>query len=329
MNPTHMLGRWISGPWVGLLSVVITLLFARRFLTSRRTTFLVTTVGTVLFVSMNPLLIPVLAGLSNSNVVHRLGSCLPVLPVVSFGLFSAGVTLVRLIRSRGWRLWRMPGLLNRRQVRALIVIILAVPLLALRLLSVGYTAVETKTIDALYSPADMSPVWLNRKLRSMVEAKLVSPPYPITESPTRLSRYLDAQVVAFIRDQLEDNSVFLSEPLTEIILPGYVNQRVFLGRGRWSGSTCESIRSGEWAPRRPELAQKILDGCTILDPEASDLEVRDALLRVADEVDYILVTPMRRYLDERLCWLGMGEKLYDEDGFSVWRLDGELPRGDG
>jgi len=171
-------------------------------------------------------------------------------------------------------------------------------------------------IDIVYSPADVSPVWLNRKLRSLVEAKLTNPPYPITESPTRLSRYLDASVIEFIRTEVEDDSVFLSGSRTQAMLPGYVDQRVFLHL-RAREAICNSPRS-----------QKERELCTILDQESSDADVKEALLNVRHELDYILVTPMMRpYLDARLSRLRVGEKIYDHDGFSIWWVGG-APEGE-
>jgi hypothetical protein len=314
VSPRYMFGEWVSGPWVGFLSIIAVLIFARKFVRDERTIFLVTSVSIVLIVATNPFLIRMLAGAVHSSIVHRLSSCLPVLPAVSFGLFTSCVTVIRTVRKNKWNLQATLYPKSKRQTRALFVIALALPLLTLRLLSMGGEAIRVKMIDVLYSPSQMSPVWLNRKLRSMADEKLTHSRFPITESPTRLSRYLDADTTNFIKTQLQDDQVFLSEPLTEIILPAYVDQRIFAG-GRNLKGICQPYTSDY------ELTTRQVDQCTILDQNSSEEEIKEAILRVADEVDYILVVPMREYLAKRLSRLDIGEKIYDQNGFSIWEID--------
>jgi hypothetical protein len=164
-------------------------------------------------------------------------------------------------------------------------------------------------------------------IRRVIESELRSPPYPIFDPPSRLTRYLDAPTLRFIEDEIASDSVFLSERLTEYNLPAYADQLTYLGRLGWPewGDICPRARAeGAEAAfprvRRPEVYHRLDVACAILDPDADPLDIGGLLEANGSEIDYILVTPQTSYLRAKLDQIMPHTRVFHNDDFAIYSV---------
>jgi hypothetical protein len=146
--------------------------------------------------------------------------------------------------------------------------------------------------------------------------------------PARLTHYLDAPTLAYIRHEIPSNSVFLSERLTEYNLPAYADQLTYLGRKGWPGwgNICPRVRREEAEAAfpnvdHPEVYERLDVTCTLLDPTVDLNTIGDVLRAHQSEIDYLLVTPNISYLEPKLDQTVPQARVYAEDGFSIYRVD--------
>jgi hypothetical protein len=142
-----------------------------------------------------------------------------------------------------------------------------------------------------------------------------------------LIRYLDAETLQFIRQEIPRDSVFLSERLTEYNLPPYADQLTYLGRFGWPewGDICPRVRTegAETAfPRvgRPEVYHRLEVTCAILNPDADPQEIETLLNENAAEIDYLLVTPNTAYLRKSLDLVMPQAQVFDNGDFAIYAV---------
>jgi hypothetical protein len=184
-----------------------------------------------------------------------------------------------------------------------------------------------KTRGIVYSPAGVSTNLSDRLIRRVIARELESPPYPILHPPARLTRYLDGATLRFIKQNIDSDSVFLSERLTEYNLPAYADQLAYLGRIGWTehGDICPRVRAqGAEAAfprvRRPNVYQRLDIACGILDPNANQRTVENLLHENCSEIDYIIVTPNTAYLRAMLDRIMPQARIYTNDDFAIYEV---------
>jgi hypothetical protein len=313
--------------WLGFAVLLGALFFGKRCYRTPGGRFVCSNVLIILFLGLNPVLVPFMARLITAQVVYRIGEMLPVVPVLSFVLFRAYLTGATWFRLIGWR-HRLRRLAQRRSLALLLTLTLIGLAWARHAVHVSLSAVNLKVVHVVYAPEGANPNWLDRLIRQRIAAELDNPPFPILEHPTRLNRILDSHVIHFIESDIPANSVFLSDKLAEFSLPAYTNQLAFVGRrgGTPGQDVCQDVLSGELSLRRTTEVQRLIADryetiCTVLAPETDVETIENLLQRHADDVDYILVTPSNGHLKAKLDSIDIVRLIYDEDGFAIYQLD--------
>jgi len=273
----------------------------------------------VLFIGFNPLLVPILSRLLAPLTISRLWDAMVILPSLSYGLMLMG--------SRLYTVWRYRRRVSVQQVAAPIFVFL---LVSGHLIFVTVDAAQIKIKSILYGPGDATPILTERVVRRVLESELQDSPYPILVPLARLTRYLDAATLDFIRRNVPSDSVFLAERLTELHLSAHADQLAYLGRLGWPewGDICPRIRA-EGAKAifptlaRPEVYRRLDVACGILDPNIAPIELEALLMDNRPEIDYILVTPNTAYLEAKLDQIMPQARVYTGDGFAIYALKGQ------
>ena len=273
--------------------------------------------GIAFLIALNPCLAPLLSRMVAPHAVFRLGEALILLPMLAYG--AARATLR--VRS-SWR--------HTRQVKpgALLILMTCLLLVGYRVGETTMTSFNEKLRGIVYTPAEISPNLTDRLLRDIAEDQLASPPYPILNPPARLTSYLDAPTLNYIQENVREDSVFLSERLTEYNLPVYADQITYLGRKGWPGwgDICPRVREEGAAAAFPnvkqaEVHQRLEVTCTILNPYADTEAIENVLIAEQSEIDYVLVTPNTSYLEDELDRIMPGGRIYVGDGFIIYALE--------
>jgi hypothetical protein len=299
------------------LGAFLVVLYLRYLWQHEETRIVLAGLTIAVFIGFNPLLTPFLSRAIAPHVTFRLGEALIILPIIAYGIVRA------VLRARA--LWH-----HRRQIAIVpaILLLAVVVLFGKHQLDRGISAANDKIKGIVYSPAGVSTNLSDRLIRRAISEEIESPPYPIFDPPARLTRYLDAATLSYIRESVPSDSVFLAERLTEYNLPAYVDQLAYLGRPGWPewGNVCPRVRA-EGAKDafpllgRPEVVYKRLDvSCTVLDPDADLRDVEQALRTNGSEIDYILVTPNTSYLEAQLDRIMPQARVYSRDGFIIYAL---------
>jgi len=308
----------LMGGHAGLLTLwtlIAIFLYRKRFYRTPGGSFLLSNFVPVVFIGLNPILAPLVSNLTHVLVVARLGSLIPVLPIASFCIYRAWVTLARACRSGrvDWGKFLSKG----RNLSAFILVVLAVPAFASQISLLGFNTIEDKVRQVFFEPKGASPNWLDNKLRAAVETRLVDNPYYLLVEPPRFALFLDRAILEFIKSEIEDNSVFLSEHVVEEMLPAYTNQLAFLGRGVAPGLRYDPLDDkATW----PVVRERRAAAYAILSPETSVSEVEASLERFRDEIDYVLVSPKIEFLRSKLDQVHFAGKVYDQKGLSLYEI---------
>lgn len=323
VSPFTLLSVGLVPNWgIGLVTVLGSLLFFKNLRRTKRRIYLLSNIALVLLIGLNPVLAPLLGRIVSLQAIHRLGELLPAVPIFSFLIFMLYLKLFQVHRTQASTMWVVKK--KKGYIWALYLIIGLV--LIIQILFGGFIAAERKFVQILYAPTGVSPNWIDRKIRGIIDANLASFPQPILEEATRLTRNLDKTVIDFINANIEDNSVFLSDQLAERNLPVYTNQLTFLGRRGWLGwgDTCEKVRElgvREAFPLKviyPEQKERLIVACSILNPDIDVLSMESLLQDHSDKIDYILVTPSTAYLEANLDQIIPEGRVYTGDGFIIY-----------
>jgi len=89
--------------WMGFVVLVSALFLAKRCYRTPGGRFVCSNLLIVLFLGLNPILVPIMAKLMTAYFVYRIGEMLPVVPVLSFVLFRAYLTGAAWFKTQGWR----------------------------------------------------------------------------------------------------------------------------------------------------------------------------------------------------------------------------------
>ncbi len=298
-------------PWI-LIGV---LFYRKRFYRTAGGSFLLSNLAVVTFIGLNPILAPLVSHLVEPRVVFRLGDLMPVLPIASFCLYRAWVTLARSCKRDRID---FGGLLQKGKNRcALILILLALPAFGSQVSLMSFNTIEWRIRQSFFSPKGASPNWLDNRLRAAVESRLVENPFYLFVEPPRIALFLDRSILEFIEDEIEDNSVFLSEHVVEAMLPAYANQLAFLGRYAAPGLDFDPAHD---TSTRPPVRERRAAAYTILSPETSVSQVEALLEQYRDEIDYVLVTPKKAFLRSKLDEIDFTKKIYDQNGLALYEI---------
>jgi hypothetical protein len=321
VHPRSLVGG-LKGGLRGLfviLSFVFIGRYRQRFWSEDIVRLLIISPALVVFIALNPFLVPVLSRLLAPQTIMRLRQAMViwVLGSLSYGVTRAGLRIRTHWRHRDrWTVWQLASIV----LMALLIIGSAT--------SLTLDAAYVKVKNVVYGPGNATLIPSERVIRRMIEAELEDPPHPILIPPARLAQYLDADILAFIRRNMPADSIFLAERLTECYLPAYADQLAYLGRPGWpgSGDICPRVRNeGAKAAfpllNKPEVVFERLDvACNILDPNADPDEIETLLIANQSEIDYILVTPNTDYLKGKLDQIMPSARVYTGDGFMIYAL---------
>lgn len=272
--------------------------------------------GITFFIALNPWLTPFLSRTIAPHATFRLREAIIVLPILAYGITRTT------LQTRS--LW---GHARRLRIGSVVFLALSTVLIGYRVGQTSKSSLNEKIRGVIYTPAEVSPNLTDRLLRHIAETELASPPYPILNPPARLTSYLDALTLDYIQENISEDSVFLSERLTEYNLPAYADQLTYLGRMGWPewGNICPRVREEGAVDafpnvNRPEVYHRLENACTILDPDAGTEEIRDALTANQSKIDYILVTPNTAYLEAKLDQIMPQERIYTGDEFIIYAV---------
>jgi hypothetical protein len=313
--------------WLGAGVLLGLLLLGRRNYRTPGGRFVCSNVLIILFLGLNPILVPFMSKLFTAQVVYRIGEMLPAVPVLSYVLYRTYLAGVAWFQAQGGR--RRPDRLTQSQLLVLVAVLVVLGVTWVRhAVHMSLSAVNLKVVHVVYGPDDANPNWLDKVIRGRIAAELENPPFPILEQPTQLNRVLDGQVIRFITGNTAADSVFLADQLAEFSLPAYADQLAFVGRRGWvhGRDICLQVLSDESFLRRVTevellVADRLETLCTVLAPETDVAVLENLLQHHAGEIDYILITPSFRHLKGKLENVDLAALIYDEDGFAIYRLD--------
>jgi hypothetical protein len=326
VHPRSLLSGYTTY-WMGFAVLLSALFLGRRCYRTPGGRFVCSNLLIVLFLGLNPILVPVMAKLMTAYFVYRLGEMLPVVPVLSFVLFRAYLTGAAWFKTGGWRS-RLRKLTQSRHLALFVVLVLIGLAWVRHAMHVSIAALNVKVVHIVYGPADINPNWLDRAVRQRITAELDDPPFPILEHPTTLNRVLDSEVIRFIERTIPADSVFLTSQLPEFSLPAYADQLAFVGRRGWplGRDVCQDVVSGELNLRRTTETERLVADrletlCILLDSETDASTVENLLAQYRNEIDYILITPSTGYFRSRLQDVADVRPIYDQSGFAIYQVD--------
>jgi hypothetical protein len=300
-----------------ILGLVVVVRYIGYLWRDERRRLIIASWGIALFIALNPLLTPLLSRTIAPHAAFRLREAIIIYPILAYGVVEA----ISQVKRGGLCTHPMKSVTG-------IFLIACILLLGYRVGQTTISALNEKIKGIIYAPAEVSSNITDRLLRRTVERELESPPYPIMNPSARLTHYLNAPTLAYIRHEIPSDSVFLSERLTEYNLPAYADQLTYLGRKGWPdwGNICPRVRQ-EGAKAafpdvdRPEVYERLDVTCTLLDPTVNPNIIDDVLRAHQSEIDYLLVTPNTSYLEPKLDQILSQARVYTGGSFSIYRVD--------
>lgn len=300
-----------------ILGVVVVIQYIGYLWRDERRRLIIASWGIALFIALNPLLTPLLSRTIAPHAAFRLREAIIIYPILAYGIVEA-ISQVQGLWLRTHPMKKMMG----------VFLIACILLLGYRVGQATISSLNEKIRGIIYAPAEVSSNITDRLLRRIVEREIASPPYPILNPPARLTSYLNAPTLNYIRENIPEDSVFLAERLTEYNLPAYADQLTYLGRKGWPewGNICPRVREkGANAAfpnvKQPEVHHRLEVACAVLDPDASVEEIQDVLTANQSEIDYILVTPNTAYLEAPLDQIMPQGRVYTGDEFIIYAVE--------